>query len=134
MDEDDRSGYSVSGAGDVNGDGLTDLVVGAPYADPVGTTSAGESYVVFGRDAGTAVSLADVASGTGGFVINGIDGSDGSGWSVSGAGDVNGDGRADLIVGAYGADPGENTEAGESYVIFGHVTDSAVRDVWFTAW
>ncbi len=46
--------------------------------------------------------LSDVVAGTGGFVINGIDPNDNSGRSVSGAGDVNGDGLADLIVGAYG--------------------------------
>ncbi len=62
------------------------------------------------------IELSDVAAGTGGFVINGIDALDHSGVSVSGAGDVNGDGLADLIVGAVGADPGGNARAGESYV------------------
>ncbi len=65
------------------------------------------------------VELADVAAGTGGFVINGIDPGDGSGVSVSGAGDVNGDGLADLIVGATHANPGGNIFAGQSYVVFG---------------
>jgi hypothetical protein len=44
----DGSGYSVSNAGDVNGDGLDDLIVGARNADPSGTVDAGKSYVVFG--------------------------------------------------------------------------------------
>ncbi len=123
----DRSGYSVSGAGDVNGDGLADLIVGAPTADPVGHIYAGESYVVFGK-AGTApVNLADVAAGTGGFVINGIDPMDWSGASVSVAGDVNGDGLADLIVGAFRADPGGNADAGESYVVFGKAGTAPVN-------
>ncbi len=52
------------------------------------------------------IELSDVAAGTGGFVINGIDPSDDSGVSVSGAGDVNGDGLADLIVGGMGRRPG----------------------------
>ncbi len=65
------------------------------------------------------IELSDVAAGTGGFVMNGIDPNDLSGISVSGAGDANGDGLADLIVGALGADPGGNSFAGESYVIFG---------------
>ncbi len=65
------------------------------------------------------IELSDVAAGDGGFVINGIDPADYSGRSVSGAGDVNGDGLADVIVGAYGADPGGNNSAGESYVVFG---------------
>ena len=60
------------------------------------------------------IELSDVAAGTGGFVINGIDLNDFSGQSVSGAGDVNGDGLADPIVGARVADPGANSYAGES--------------------
>ena len=47
----DRSGYSVSTAGDVNEDGIGDLIIGAPFADPGGRVEAGESYVVFGRGA-----------------------------------------------------------------------------------
>ncbi|MHC4429297.1 MAG: hypothetical protein ACYS0D_11960, partial [Planctomycetota bacterium] len=93
--EDERAS-NVSGAGDVNGDGLADVIVGAPGIY-YGGTSAGKSYVVFGKDDGTPVQLADVAAGTGGFVMNGINQFyDYSGWSVSGAGDVNGDGLADV--------------------------------------
>ncbi len=62
--------------------------------------------MVFGKADTVPVELADVAAGTGGFVINGIDPSDYSGVSVSGAGDVNGDDLADLIVGARRGDPG----------------------------
>ncbi len=119
IDPYDLSGYSVSGAGDVNGDGLADLIVGAQGGDPGGNGQEGESYVVFGKTDTTPVNLSDVAAGTGGFVINGNDPEDFAGRNVSGAGDVNGDGVADLIVGATGGDPGGNGEAGESYVIFG---------------
>ena len=73
--------------------------MGAQWADPAGNSAAGESYVVFGKADGTPVEMADVAAGSGGFVINGIDPEDRSGGSVSGAGDVNGDGLADVIVG-----------------------------------
>ena len=127
IDAGDESGYSVSGAGDVNGDGLADLVVGAARAEPGGKLQAGESYVVFGKASGTAVELATIASGTGGFVINGIDVSDWSGYSVSGAGDVNADGLADLIVGASSADPGGERGAGESYVVFGNANGTVVE-------
>ena len=57
--------------------------------------------------------------GSSGFVLSGIDEDDRSGWSVSAAGDVNGDGIDDFIIGAIGADPGGDSYAGESYVVFG---------------
>jgi len=90
--------------------------VGARLADPGGNNQAGESYVVFGKAETAPVNLSDVAAGSGGFIMNGIDPFDRSGGSVSGAGDVNGDGLADVIVGARFAG---NSRAGESYVVFG---------------
>jgi hypothetical protein len=126
IDESDQSGVSVSGAGDVNGDGFADVIVGAELARPGGDTFAGESYVVFGKPDGTPVDLANL--GAGGFRIDGIDPLDRSGGSVSGAGDVNGDGLADLIIGAREADPGGDGIAGESYVVFGK-TDGTTVDL-----
>ena len=124
IDTSDFSGFAVSGAGDVNGDGLADLIVGASGADPNGDSDAGESYVVFGKTGTSAVDLGNL--GSGGFRIDGIDASDLSGRAVSGAGDVNGDGLADLIVGAYLADPNGDSYAGESHVVFGKTGSSAV--------
>ena len=71
----DQSGISVSSAGDVNGDGFDDLIVGARYDDPNGISS-GASFVVFGKTDGSAVELSDVDDGTGGFVINGASAGD----------------------------------------------------------
>ncbi|HVL20359.1 MAG TPA: hypothetical protein VM422_05155, partial [Amaricoccus sp.] len=123
VDPGDRLGWSVTGAGDVNGDGIDDLAVGGPHADPGGKLNAGESYVVFGTDAGFAASL-EVATldGTNGFRLDGISPRDYSGREIAGAGDVNGDGIGDLIIGARGGDPGGVSYAGESYVVFGFAT------------
>ncbi len=120
IDAGDFSGISVSSAGDVNGDGIDDLIIGATGADPNDILNAGECYVVFGTRGGFGASL-DLSSlnGSNGFVINGIDSFDQPGFSVSGAGDVNGDGVDDLIIGAQDADPNGNESAGESYVVFG---------------
>ena len=119
----DSMGYSVSGAGDVNGDGLADVIVGAYNSDPANGTNAGRSYVVYGKTGTTAVELSDVAAGNGGFVINGTTANDNHGISVANAGDVNGDGLADLIVGSV--NPINNT--GKSYVVFGKTGTAAVE-------
>ncbi|OJA03775.1 integrin alpha, partial [Bathymodiolus thermophilus thioautotrophic gill symbiont] len=77
----------------------------------------------------TAINLSDIASnsGTGGFVINGENEDDCSGRLVSLAGDVNGDGLDDLIVGAYKADPASKSKAGKSYVVFGKTNATAIN-------
>jgi len=126
----DTSGFSVASAGDVNGDGFDDLIVGAHNADPNGDSSAGESYVVFGSGARfmPAIGLASL-DGANGFRVDGIDVLDVSGRPVAAAGDVNGDGFGDIIIGAPLADPGGDESAGESYVVFGRAPTDAVTRV-----
>ncbi|MCE3290238.1 MAG: hypothetical protein K0R83_2250 [Caulobacter sp.] len=120
---DDRSGVSVASAGDVNGDGVDDLIVGAMYADTGGSGS-GTSYVVFGRNTAAAGAFAAnlnlaTLDGTNGFRLDGGAPYDISGFSVAAAGDVNGDGLDDLIIGAKYAATANGPRSGASYVVFG---------------
>jgi Ca2+-binding RTX toxin-like protein len=113
----DRAGFSISGIGDLNGDGIDDFIVGA-YTSDAGGADSGASYVVFGRTTGFPANFAlSSLNGTNGFQISGASADDDSGFSVSRAGDVNGDNIEDLIIGAPSAS-GE----GEAYVVFGRST------------
>jgi hypothetical protein len=113
----DLFGSSVASAGDVNGDGYADLVVGAPLADPGGRTQAGTASVYLGSASGVATTPARVLEGGAWW--------DRFGWSVASAGDVNGDGYADLLVGAPLADPGRRFEAGTASVYLGSASGVA---------
>ncbi len=117
----DFFGYSVSGAGDVNGDGYADVIVGA-YLNDAGSSDAGRAYVYYGGPGADAV--ADLT-------LTGAGAGDRFGYSVSGTGDVNGDGYADVIVGAYWNDAG-GADAGRAYVYYGGPGADAVADLTLT--
>lgn len=123
--EGDIAGHAVQSAGDINGDGFDDLIIGAVYGDD-GGYYAGEAYVVFGSDDGFGVADAtgrkviDLTTLTAaqGFILQGASAFDFAGISVDSAGDINGDGFEDLIIGAVYSD-GNNSNPGRAYVVFG---------------
>jgi hypothetical protein len=109
-------------AGDVNGDGLGDLVLGVPERGD----QAGGAYVVFGKRYRADLSLADLEEGLGGgFVIAGAPAGSRMGSAVAGGVDVNGDGLDDLVIGAPGFDQSPDGNEGAVYVAFGQAGTSA---------
>ena len=120
----DRFGRSVANAGDVNGDGLTDLIIGAPFADPNGVNS-GSIYVVFGKTGAWSPSF-DPATldGTNGFRLDGTTTNDRTGGWVGSAGDMNGDGFADLLIGNANAS-NNGDQSGSTYVVLGKASGFA---------
>ena len=113
-------GYSVSTAGDVNGDGYDDVIVGAQYYDN-GQTNEGRAYVYYGSTTGLSTTAAWTAESN-------QEGA-GFGGSVSSAGDVNGDGYDDVIVGAWGYENGQIYE-GRAYVYYGSTTGLSTTANW----
>ncbi|MGH7681438.1 MAG: integrin alpha, partial [Candidatus Eiseniibacteriota bacterium] len=117
----DAFGYSVAGAGDVNGDGYADVIVGA-YENSTRADGAGRAYVYYGGSRMDA---------TPDLIVTGQAAGDYFGISVSGAGDVNGDGYADVVVGAYQCDIG-GTDAGRAYVFYGGARSDDRPNLIFT--
>ena len=119
---DDECGHALSSAGDVNGDGLLDLLIGAPEAHPRGISNAGETYVIYGRtnDLPPLISMTtNWLNGTNGIIMGGVLSDDNSGSSVNSPGDVNSDGLSDILIGAHYADPFGQNLAGETYLVYG---------------
>jgi hypothetical protein len=111
-------GSALAAAGDVNGDGREDLIVGARSAAPFGRSYAGAAYVIYGSSATTDVDLASLPP-TRGVMIAGSAPGDHAGMAVAGVGDINGDGYADVAVGSPDADPLGREGAGGVNIVFG---------------
>ncbi|MDP7114716.1 MAG: MopE-related protein, partial [Myxococcota bacterium] len=107
----DNAGVRVAGPGDVDGDGLHDLLIGALNHDG-GGTDAGAAYLLYGAPIGTlSLSTADA-------VLTGEAADDGASKWLAGPLDVDGDGYFDLLISAHGNDAG-GTNAGAAYVVLG---------------
>lgn len=110
------TGESLATLGDLNGDGIDDLLVGAPYAPVDGVSVVGRTYVLYGSASGfpAQIGVADI-DGSNGFLINGTLGGENFGIAVA-AGDLNGDGRPDLAI---GANSGQAGGPGSVYLFLG---------------
>jgi len=118
-------GISVASAGDINGDGFDDLILGVGYASVDGVYGVGQSFVVFGTDQAISESI-DLASldGNNGFKINGFESITFTGRNVSTAGDFNGDGFDDVILAAAG-----NGGIGGAFILFGRAEFEATVEL-----
>jgi FG-GAP repeat len=125
----DGLGGLISGIGDINGDGFADMAISATGTDRAGATDVGAVYVIFGKASATAdINIADL-NGNNGFKLtaNALPQSSRLGTDINPAGDVNGDGRKDFVVGAVS--PGTAGVVGKAFVIFGAATFPATLDV-----
>jgi Ca2+-binding RTX toxin-like protein len=114
---DGGAGIAVAGAGDLNGDGRGDVLVGSAGTDTLGGANSGAVFAVFGKADSAPVALG--ALGPGGYMIRGAAENDAAGLTLANAGDVNADGRPDAIIGATGVDRDAVSDAGAAYVVFG---------------
>ena len=126
----EAAGGSVTGLGDMNGDGVPDIAVGAQGADRGSRLNAGSVYFVNGKGSADAVELAKVGTdgGPAGFRVDGATARDNTGTGVSDVGDVNGDGRRDVAISAPLASPLSREHSGATYVLYGAATETS-RDL-----
>jgi hypothetical protein len=115
-DSSDLSGISVS-SGDMNEDGICDVIIGATAADPPGGTMAGEAYVIYGADYSSG-SIIDLNLQPANVTVMGDNATDKFGRAMA-SGDVNADGYNDLIIGAYTAVTPGGFDTGKTYVFYG---------------
>ncbi len=120
----DNLGSRASGGGtriaigDINNNGIVDIIAGTPNADPGGRSNAGEVYVIYGSANYGNGKTIDLDLVTANITIKGANASDNLGSSLLSS-DINNDGIKDIIFGAQSADPPGGSNAGEVYVIYG---------------
>ena len=113
-----RAGSVVASVGDLGGDARGDLAVGADYAGRRARgQAAGRVLIVYARSEPGSLELDEL--GDTGLRIDGEGAGDHAGVAIAPAGDVDGDGRDDVLIGAHGADPLDRPDAGAAYVLYG---------------
>lgn len=116
-----RFGASVAAGSDINGDGYPDVAIGAPDFDGPSGVDAGRVYIYMGSASGLPVSPSRI--------LDGVQAGGGFGAALSFAGDVNGDGRADVLIGAPRHSAGQTSE-GRAYLFLGTASGLATSSVW----
>jgi Ca2+-binding RTX toxin-like protein len=121
-----QSPDGIANVGDVNGDGRSDAIIGARFEDG----ARGAAYVVFGKETSDPIDLARIREEGRGYRITGAHGGDEFGASVAGAGDVNGDGASDTLIGATSSHAGcgacDDSDLGFAYVVFGQASTEPI--------
>ncbi len=120
----DIAGNSVDGAGDVNRDGFDDIIIGSPYNSDAHFWYSGQAYLIFGKASGWAM---DTSLGSSSASFYGEDAWDYAGYSVSGAGDVNGDGYCDILIGASEDSDAHSWYSGQVYLVLGKASGWAMN-------
>lgn len=113
--EDANLGYSVASAGDVNADGFSDVIVGAPGYDGTTATGGGKAFLYLGSGSGLASTASWTATGGAADMLFGS--------SVAMAGDVDGNGYSDVVIGA----PGANSKKGKAFVYLGSSASTGLQ-------
>lgn len=123
----DQFGKEIA-TGDVNGDGIADIMISSPSADPLGRNSAGEVYIFFGSDAAQENVSIDLNNTNADITIRGSNSGDKLGYSLA-VGNFNGDNLADFAISAPYSNNGNISQAGKVYVFYGSQSFPEIIDL-----
>jgi len=115
------TGSKVDNSGDINGDGIADMVLGGQFGKPSSDrTNAGVAFIVFGKEGGFSDNIQTSSlDGENGFKVLGANAQEFLGISISNGGDINGDGFDDVVIGSNAASANGKGGAGIAYVLYG---------------